>query len=344
MLITRVFGKGIKGQEFDINLAEKNFIGGPNGAGKTTIIQAIGIAINGYMPGVKGKLPGPVMDTFGSGKTMIVGIECGDKTFERKFTRDAKGSVKQTYKVNDRTTKKDEFNAMVYGLPNIMDLGAFMDLSDQKKIDMVFDLFPPAGNVVEIDENILKLTKENNSLEADIRIKKATKAELVKSISSYPLPAGTLAEARECKAGIGEQWKTVSAEIKAEEKRISDVVAAKKLKEENEKARVEGEKQATLKLQQSQQPMQTQQTQQLDMSQEFPGKIICPDSTTPYEMIQSPDIKEPNAGIGQAERMQHMALHALKTVILAMENSGCDFCSAKLVAKKQMSDIRKAVL
>ena len=52
--------------------------------------------------------------------------------------------------VNRKKKARDVYIQALSGI-KILDLSAFMALSDQKKLDTIFDLYPPADDLKDID-------------------------------------------------------------------------------------------------------------------------------------------------------------------------------------------------
>ncbi|MHC1681354.1 MAG: hypothetical protein AB6733_00075 [Clostridiaceae bacterium] len=150
--ITEIIMKGIKGQETVQKLTGKDIICGPNGAGKTTRLQALGIALTGYVPG-QGKKP---EETFklSSSDSMEVGLTTNDFSFTRDFkkkvtnSRDGstKVSIQQAVNVSPSkgetkiTEKEARIMAELGNLPVMLDFNEFLSLSDTKRREFIYNL------------------------------------------------------------------------------------------------------------------------------------------------------------------------------------------------------------
>lgn len=237
-MITGVSGKNFKGVTFNDALSRRNIFIGPNGSGKSTRSHAATLALLGYIPGTA-KTNQAVMDAYGSGQTMTVGVRVGPSDlFERRFYRSKSGSVSQTLRHNKTKASKEDWISWLanVGGPNILDLGLFLRLSDEKKIAEIFRLFPSAGNVNELDAKIEKAAEKRNRLQQEVREDEKAAAKLTKARTEMELPAGTLAEVqaeiektRESLIGAREELKLV--EIEQAKSR-----AAEKAKQEAEEA------------------------------------------------------------------------------------------------------------
>ena len=148
-MITKVTAKGFKGCDFAQELSGRTIFFGPNGAGKSARSQALQLAVNGGIIGV-GKTNDDILSAFGEGDKLVVGVEIDGKyLFERGFVRGASGSVSQGYKAGGVKVSKDYFMKALgeSGAPVVLNVADFMGLSDQKKIEALFQLYPPAGDV-----------------------------------------------------------------------------------------------------------------------------------------------------------------------------------------------------
>ena len=150
--IKQIQMSGIKGQEGTQDLTGRDIIIGNNGAGKTTRLQAMSLAALGYVPG-KGKT---AADTFelASEDTMTVGIDtelCGifrSYIKSSKLASDGTMDVKTTQKINvypsegERSNKEKEQRIIreVGDFPAMLDFGSFIELSDNKKRDFIYNL------------------------------------------------------------------------------------------------------------------------------------------------------------------------------------------------------------
>jgi hypothetical protein len=111
--------------------------------------------------------------------------------------------------------------------------------SDQKKIDAIFYLFPPAGDLKKLNGDIDNLTEKKNNLQENIRIANVLTGKEIKEKAELDLPAGTLAEVQ------GEiettTKKVMGVRDQIEDEKIAQA-KAKATKEEKERQ----EKKATL--------------------------------------------------------------------------------------------------
>lgn len=161
-MIRKIIMSNIKGQNSEQQLTGKDIIIGPNGAGKTTRMQSIGLSVLGYVP-EKGKT---LADTFelASSDTMAVRIETDDFDFQREFVKSSKlgkyGDVEVKITQNiavspsqgESTNKQKEarIKAEMGDFPAMLDFGAFIGLTDNKKRDFIYNL---SGNQFSWDRD-----------------------------------------------------------------------------------------------------------------------------------------------------------------------------------------------
>lgn len=151
-MIKEITMHNFKGQMAPQKLTGKDILVGPNGKGKTTRLQAVGIALLGYVPG-KGKLPA---ETFklASADNMSVGLVTNNLTFSRTFKRSEKSgkdgstnvTVSQGIELSPsrgerKAADKEARIAFEVGnFPIMLDFNEFLSLSDAKRRDFIYGL------------------------------------------------------------------------------------------------------------------------------------------------------------------------------------------------------------
>jgi len=227
-MITKVIAKGFKGIDFELPLGKYNLFIGPNGAGKSARTQALVLAVLGYLPSDGKKQPGAIFDIHSSGdEGFSVGFETeGGRTFARHYKRDGAGAVSMTVsKDGKKIAQKQIERALIdTGDPKVFDLGEFMALSDQRKVDAILSLSPPSGDLSKTDEEIETLTSKESGLRSNIKAASLVIERLTTEKAALDLPSGTLAEIR---GEIGNREKTLeetrrairSIEIEAEKEK-----------------------------------------------------------------------------------------------------------------------------
>jgi len=347
-MITKVSAKGFKGLEFEQPLPRLTLLCGKNGVGKTARTEALMLTVHGFVPGVA-KKNADIMSAYGSGDKLFVGIETSDrKHFLRRFAKGEGDSVSQDLLLNRKKASKEDF-ARALGAIRVFDLGAFLDLSDQKKIDAIFSLFPPAGDIGDLDAKIEAKKAAANKYQADIRDLGKTIARLTTGRAEINLPSGTLAETTgkisETEAQIAQARKNIEAakieKARAEAKEKADREAAEKA--EKDRVRLEAEAKAKaesdlhVKLEVAKQ--EGREEAQADAAASMPS--VC----TPAALSQ----RERDIKAAEARLMARMPNHppapnpeeSIHAIIDTMKRTGCSACAAQLVCLRELKKYRK---
>lgn len=192
MKLIKVLMNGIKGQNTTQELTGKDIIIGSNGMGKTTRLQALGIALLGYVPG-KGK---KAEDTFklSNSDSMTVGLNTDDfgftREFKKKVTKSKDGSTKESIQQNLNVSpskgeskiaeKEARIMSELGSLPVMLDFNEFLSLSDSKRREFIYNL---AGfDSEEWTKVRVKNYLENTLLTTELEINNPEQYELMKSI------------------------------------------------------------------------------------------------------------------------------------------------------------------
>jgi exonuclease SbcC len=334
-MISKIFGKGMKGLDFEQPLSQRNLIVGQNGVGKTARSDALRLALLGYIPGVA-KKNNEILDTYGASDVLFVGLELPDKThLMRRWSRDGKGSVSENFMLDRRKCTRDQYMQAIAGI-KVLDLSAFMALSDRKKIDHIFALFPPDGDLGELEEKIAELKEKQGGLQGKIQSLLGTEritgtiSRLHSARSAMQLPAGTLAE--------------TLTQIQTKEKQLQDarnnlqearIEKARREAEEATKAQAEAnlasertkmESEAKLK---AESEVYAQHQEELrEAKEEAPAKTLQTVQHPVLEFVPSPPF-------------DHEA--SIRSILSAMERTGCGACAAALICKRELAKFRKGV-
>lgn len=154
-MIHSIIMENIKRQNCEQPLTGRDIICGPNGSGKTTRLQALGIAMLGYVPGA-GKLPA---DTYKlcSGGNMTAGLKLDDFIFSRTFEKTVKEDKKTgepVVKISqdislspgrgeaNLTQKEARVMAEVGNFPVMLNFGEFVEMTDTKRREFFYNLSP----------------------------------------------------------------------------------------------------------------------------------------------------------------------------------------------------------
>ena len=344
-MISKITGKDFKGLSFEQPLGRLNIFIGPNGSGKSARTQALILAVMGYIPG-GAKKNAEILDSYGTAETMVVGFEIEGVLLSRGFVRSSSGTVSQGYKMAVAPVKEGEFlKAMAkYGDPKIVDISAFMDLSDQKKIDAVFSLYPPAGDVNKIQGEIDSTREKINTLVAKARTSEAAAARLV--AAKPPLPAGTLADVTGKIAETAEALrlarKALVDEQVAEGARLAKEKAEKKAAEDAEKLKAKQEAQK-VKDEADRKERERVAAEKKDAETIFdslvekpgPMEAMVDKKFGKYDMPVENLLSVPP--VPQDLLVAKTACGAsIELILLALKAAGCEACAAKLVATREL--------
>jgi hypothetical protein len=348
-MIKAILGKGFKGLEFNQPLGQFNLFLGPNGAGKSSRTQALILAIMGYLPSDGKKKPGDIFDIHSeSGKPFTVGFVYTPpgtnltSTFSRTFKRSNEGVVTQDVAANKLKLKREQIDKVLFqhGDPKIFDLPGFMDLSDQKKIDLIFTLFPPEADLSGIDEKLEVLSGEEKTITAELKSISLVIERMTKERSEIVLPAGTMAE---IKANIAEKEQQLAEteeaikEIEAQEradKAKADAEAKAKKEAERIKAKAEADAvEAQKKADQEKQRAVESAKQQGREEAKAEAKIEAPPAKKEAEPIKintNPDGFVP----GDFTQVNAVTVYKdIERILATMQASKCPQCAAIIVAK-----------
>lgn len=229
-MISKIFARNFKGLDFDQELGPLTLFVGANGVGKSARAHALTLAVLGYLPQDQAKQPGAIYATHGSGQEMIVAFEAKGARFARKYKRGEDGAVSHTCSLDGKAIPQKNIERVLFdlGSPVIFDLRAWMELSEQKKIEFLLELSPPSADLRKINQELLDLDEKEKKLRAELRAKKMVVEQLTGERAAIKLPAGTLAE--------------IQAEIKAKEEDLAQAQEElKRLEIEQREARAKEE-------------------------------------------------------------------------------------------------------
>ncbi len=251
-MITSIILNNFKGRTETIKLDRYNLFCGINGSGKSAIPEAFTLARTGYVQGVKRQnreifrimffghnnpLP-PIEYSVG----FVFKADEGEVEFKREFSTDNNGkSVAQEFFVSGKKVSKDRYNeAMVrYHVPGVFDIEAFMEFSDEKKINAIFERFGDLDDDIGVDSKIDAAKAEINRLNSLIKVNTGVTQRLSVTRAGYELPDGSLAE-------VNTEIEKVAAELKLANQHLTKlrIKEAKKEKEDEMLKKEEETKQA----------------------------------------------------------------------------------------------------
>lgn len=329
-MITHIKTKGFKGFDINDDIAHKTLFYGKNKTGKSTRGAAIALAIMGYIPFATkpSKNNADILNDYGTGDQLTVAVVCNDTEFERHFYRTEKG-VSQRLRVDKKKYSTADYAVAMAnaGGPRIIDVNAFMSLSDQKKIDDLFNLFPPSANLKNLDSQIDKAKKEVSRLEKQEKADIAVVQRLTKSKTDLELPAGSLPE--------------IQAEIKSLTDKVKE--AQENLKQaEIEEVRIEAEKEAAAKniedheITQADYDFTNQKMSSNDVEKQEP-EFSDPKNQRIHDFVSGQEMKP------ESEYCGPDPVDSIQRIISVLNDAGCGICAAAIVAKQELKKFKKEV-
>lgn len=162
MKITKLSATNFKGSTFSHNLAPVTMFTGENFTGKSSRVEAVLLALLGYLPGVGAK-SNDLFERLASGNPMTVGIVTDTSGLSRMWEQ-VRGSVKYTGPSVSIVT------------PMVLDPGEFFGLSAPQRIKAIFSRadLPEEFNVMAVVEtmkaNVKNIRLEENTPETEVAI------------------------------------------------------------------------------------------------------------------------------------------------------------------------------
>ncbi len=329
-MITKIAGTGMKGLDFVQELGKYTIFIGPNGSGKSARTDALQLAVNGFVPGVDKKNP-DILKAFGTDDSLIVGVETEGHILERHYKTNQKGTVTQIYKNETGALTKNEFIVALTnaGNPRVLNLRAFMELSDAKKIDMIFKLYPPQGDVRKLTDAIEKCKDKKNVLFDRKNTAEKVAAKLIADRAQLKLPAGTLAETTNEIDKINAELNLANQHLQRLEKQEA---ADEATKQAEEKAQREAEEKLEAEIQEKEAAKRQEEGENIKST-------LCdlPDtSEAPHQgAVSDPD----GANKVVAEIKTPDPAKSINAIIKAIQAVGCEICATGtgyLVAKREL--------
>lgn len=200
-MIERIKTNGYLGPNIDQKCGPKVVFVGPNRSGKTTRMIAIHLVLNGFVAtGHKvTKKAGELLNQYSNGDRLTSEITINGHEFEHHIFRIESGKVSTRYRIDKAVYPKKEFyeELVKNGNPKVIDLSNFIEMSDNKKIDTLFKIYPSGVDIGKLNKGIATQTAQKNKYDADIKLKKAVIRENTKAKKDINVPAGSLAEIQE---------------------------------------------------------------------------------------------------------------------------------------------------
>uniref|UniRef100_A0A6M3ILP4 Putative ATPase domain containing protein n=1 Tax=viral metagenome TaxID=1070528 RepID=A0A6M3ILP4_9ZZZZ len=355
-MIERIFARNFKGMSFDADLGQYNLFLGPNGSGKTGRIQALTLAVKGYLPTDQKKQPGAIFATHGDGKTEMIVAFKSDKggRFARKYLPGENG-VSCSCSLNGVAVATKQVDRVILDLgdPKIFDLHEFNELSEQKKIDFLLRLSPPGKELGQIDLDLAAAEEKANRLAAEIRGKKLVIEQLTEAKSGIHLPSGSLAEIQKEISTKETELTQAESELKeaemdrqkqeAENRRIAELALQKKKADED---RVQEVLEAQVK---AKEEVREEVKEDLDdlfkraEQAEKDLKAIREEAGRNEKAFQENMQKASDRyalELGTGTDYREAVLESLGKIRKAMESAGCGACAASLILKMEMGKFK----
>ncbi len=348
-MITAVRGKNFKNLSFTQELGMKNIFFGKNGRGKSARKEALILAINGPA----GRQNSAVLTAYGKDdKPVEAGVQIGGTWFDRIFKK-AKTSVTQIHKLNNKKVDKIKFAVEMgkaIGTVSAFDISSFTEASDKKQIAQVFDLFPPEGNVGNLEVKIEAAKTEINGRYASIRTTEALVAELTASVATTELPAGTLAgtvgDIGKHKEKVADVQKEIQNLKDAEAKRIANEEAKKKADEAAAAATKKAEEAAKEQAEETAATAKTDQKRAVKVAVEETKKeiIVSSEGIAAEQRALSRMPPKKRAQVVDPQRIASssydVGIEAIERIIQATgEMKACSGCFIGMLAKAELKKI-----
>lgn len=334
-MITHIKTKGFK--RFDINedVFPKTIYCGKNTTGKSARAAAIALTILGFIPfaAKTSKNNAEILNDFGRGDTLTTSVICNGVEFERHFSRSEKGTVSQRLRVDKKKYSAQDFALELYkaGNPKIIDVPDFMAMSDQKKINVLFSLYPPAADLKNLDSQIDKIKKTVNELQGQERTSTAVIQRLTKSKGEIEIPGGTMAETWAEIETLITQVKDAQDNLKQLEiEQAKDAVKADHKKERQDVL--------NKKMEENTVPFNPKLPDHIFDDGMTPR--IIENSGTKIVVTDSENQRIVEFVAKKSGHFDHSPAESIQKIINILESSGCQICAAAMVAKQELKKFK----
>lgn len=359
-MITHIRTTGFKGFDFDEDIPRKAIYTGSNASGKSARAEVIALVLYGHVPfSTAGKLPSDVLHSFG--KDEIVGAATIDGTeFARRIYRNEKGGASRSFQIDKKRTDEQSFATRLgeKGNPKIADIVTFMKLSEAKKVDTLFDLYPNP-ELKNIDPEIEQAKAEISDINKKVLGAKLTIQSLVNSKNNLELPPGTIAETQAEIAAIDRQIAETQEQIKQAEIKKAQLeterIAEKEKRKALEQAEIEKDAAIAEAIRKEKEQAESEQDEiplKTDDDRKSPDIDSIPDSPEMREADRfiskiEEQIEKTDRFISDAEKQTieipktDRIEDSIKRIIDALTGTGCSTCAALIVAKQELKKARR---
>lgn len=366
-MIEAVMAKNFKGASFEMPLAKRMLVVGKNGSGKSMRSQALMLALTGHVPGA-GKTNAAIHDAFATSTTMSAGVKLDGAWFERQFIRANSGTVTCRYRINSANAGQKGFieDMARCGKPAVFNIQLFLELSNQKKIEQIFAVFPPKGDLNGIDQKIIARRGEINAVQQDIRTNQKAIERLSGSAAEMNLPNKSMPElkaeidkANEDLKAAERQLEDLKREEEAERKKLEEErkAEASRRAEEERKAeaarRAENERLAKIEAEKAREAFEKERDKVAEMArlardgqrEAETAKVeaeAAKQQAAAAQKERNDAVSQYEAAIAEAqktEKSRQLAIFLIHQIVMRMDKPKCQMCTAKFYAQKSMRDL-----
>lgn len=335
-MITHIKTKNFMGADIDEDISQKMIYTGENTAGKTKRSKAIILTLLGFIPspGKTIKIASDILNTLGNGQEMSTAVTCGGDIFERSFKRSKKGTVSQKFRRNGKSRSKSAFivELVKAGDPRVVDLDQFLSLSENGKIDALFDLYPPDGDLSTLDSDIERSKKEISRLNEEKGESDNVITALIKSKNDIELPAGSLAETQESIKELTEKVVESQENLKKLEIEEAKVETAEETKRNVKKEREETQANLNKTMEDNTKPW-TPPDVVGSLESDYADEVC----NNHRNSNQNSYVSNKEIGDFASGRPGPFDAHeSIKRIIDTMKKSGCQVCAALIVARFEL--------
>lgn len=179
MKINKIAMRNFKGQNTEQVLTGKDIFIGKNGVGKSSRLEALNLAMLGYIPNINKKAE----DIFklATDDSMEVKLSADEISFSRSFSKKTSNkkdgtqsiSIKQDLNMNpvcgERTFKKkqEKLQELIGNFPVMLDFTEFLNLSDTKQKEFIYNMSGISS--ISWDKERVSNTLKRSLLTADLK-------------------------------------------------------------------------------------------------------------------------------------------------------------------------------
>ena len=196
MLIFKIQLNGFNAQTITHDLAQHTVFLGSRGSGKSSVYKALKFCLS---PIPSTNLPKEFSAHYAEAsqtEKFSVTLTTDDgQTFTRELIRNAKNEVKQRFLSNDKALSKIQEANFLQDLGiTLPDIDNFLEMSDQKKIEHLFKIFPCEVDVEKLTDQIDRSKEQENELQRKILGKREAIQSLEEQLAAFPVASGATIE------------------------------------------------------------------------------------------------------------------------------------------------------